>query len=245
MGIPQGVGRVATGADRQILAGGRSGLTLDASCDQTNLLLAITDGPVAAGLANDIELFQQRTLVPTLADLHNLPILIEYHDVSLGKTVNRVSSGTAASTESNVGGGGAGSAYDGQIDGPIGQEVVIKTREVGSSTRDKLESGLDLCGDGILALDDGEEALLLLLDLVAQGAEVLDDLSRSAKTGGRSYVVQRRVRCQRRRIGRSEKLLVCSLQRHVVFRRRQWIEEIGSVILKRDDGRSKCGQKVC
>jgi hypothetical protein len=47
------------------------------------LLLAVGDGPIAAGFANNVELLQQGTLVPALTNAQNLSITVEGDEVHL------------------------------------------------------------------------------------------------------------------------------------------------------------------
>lgn len=47
------------------------------------------------------------------------------------------------------------------------------------------------------------------------GLEVFDDLGGAIQSDESGNVVERRVLCEKRRVWRSEKLLVCSLKRHV------------------------------
>lgn len=104
--------------------------------------------------------------------------------------------------------------YHRQIDGAISQEIVVQARKVRASTGEELEGGIDFGSNGILALNHMEGILLSLLELVAQRIQVLDDLCRTVVARGRRDVVKRGIRCQHGRVGRSEELLVRSLQRH-------------------------------
>lgn len=99
-------------------------------------------------------------------------------------------------------GGGEGGAYNGQVDSAVGEELVVKTGQVRTATVLELEGQLRLDGEGVLALDDVEELLLVLLDLVARGVKVLDDVCRAVKAGKGGDVVQGRVLGQRGRVWR-------------------------------------------
>lgn len=47
------------------------------------MVFALVKGPVATALANNIDLFQQRALVPALADLRDLSLTVKADDVDL------------------------------------------------------------------------------------------------------------------------------------------------------------------
>lgn len=105
-------------------------------------------------------------------------------------------------------------AYNREANGVIGNEVIVQSGEVDCSAANEFQRDLRLDGDCILSLDDVQQLLLLLLDLVAQRAQVLDDVGRSVEAGGGRDVVKRGVWRQRRRVRRREELPVGSLQRH-------------------------------
>jgi len=98
--------------------------------------------------------------------------------------------------------GSGGIAYDGQVDDAIGEELVVKPRQVRTTTVLELEGQLRLDGQGVLPLDDVDELLLVLLDLVARGVEVLDYVCRAVEAGEGGNVVQGRVLGQRGRVWR-------------------------------------------
>ena len=88
MGVSKGVVRVAAGTNDNVVVtlGGGSGdlaRSFEARLDHGDLLPAILDGPVAAHLANDLNLLQEGALVPLLADLRDLAIVAKGHDVDL------------------------------------------------------------------------------------------------------------------------------------------------------------------
>lgn len=156
---------VCVGA-RAVAVGGVRGLrsvhtsSIERASDEPDLFLAVTNRPVATTLAYYVELFEKRALVPALSDCSNLALAVEANHV-----------------------------HHWQIDGAISQEVVVQPGKVRPSAGDELELCVYLGSDRILALDDMKKILLLRLDLVANGAEVLDDLCRTANTRGRSDVV--------------------------------------------------------
>jgi hypothetical protein len=51
--------------------------------NQTDLIFSIHNGPVLRASANDIDLLEERRLVPVEADLLDLLVLIEVHNVDL------------------------------------------------------------------------------------------------------------------------------------------------------------------
>ena len=74
--------------------------------------------------------------------------------------------------------GGEG-AYNWEVDGSVGEKVVVQAGEVRASAGKELQRRLDLDCNGNLALDYIQKLLLFLLNLVAQRVEVLDDLGRT------------------------------------------------------------------
>lgn len=96
----------------------------------------------------------------------------------------------------------------------VREELVVQAWQVSTAVIQELYREGCLNGKGILAFDDCDEVFLVLLDLVALGAEVLDDVGRTVEAGGGGDVVQRRVLGQGRRARRSQELLVHSLQCH-------------------------------
>lgn len=66
-----------------------------------------------------------------------------------------------------------------------------------------------------MALDNAQKVFLLLLDLVARGGDVLDDLGRRLVAGRGRDVVKAGVGGEERGAGRSQKLRVNALQRHI------------------------------
>lgn len=107
-----------------------------------------------------------------------------------------------------------GLTYHGHVNNAIGKELVVQAREVGAAVLQELDGETGLDGEGIVAFDDSDKVLLGLLHQVALGGEVLDDVSWTVEAGRRGDVVQRRVLGEGRRAGRSQELLVHSLQRH-------------------------------
>lgn len=108
------------------------------------------------------------------------------------------------------------STHNWESDGAVGEEVVVNGWEVGSATDNKLESGLDLYEQRTVGLNGVDDLLLLLLDLVALGVQMLDDLSWAIKGGEGSDVVERRLLREEAGVWRSQVLLVSSLKRHSV-----------------------------
>ena len=72
-------------ASTSLLLCGRRRLScrLDTVCDQLDLILSVTDGPIPSGSANHIDQFEEGALVPALSDLGNLSVSVEAHDVEL------------------------------------------------------------------------------------------------------------------------------------------------------------------
>lgn len=93
-------------------------------------------------------------------------------------------------------------AYDRQVDSAVCEELVVKAGQVRTAGVLELEAQLGLDGEGVLALDDIDEFLLVLLDLVARGVEVFDDVCRAVEAGESGDVVQGRVLGQRGRVWR-------------------------------------------
>jgi hypothetical protein len=54
--------------------------------NELRLVLAIAKRPVASTRADDIQLLEQRALVPVLADLDNFLVLVEADDVDLRRS---------------------------------------------------------------------------------------------------------------------------------------------------------------
>ena len=107
--------------------------------------------------------------------------------------------------------------HDRNVNNSISEEVVVQAGKVSSATRDELDRGLGLDGDSILALNNIQNVLLLLLEVVALRAQVLDDLRRTSIACCGRDVVQRRVRSQQGRVRRSQELLIRSLKSHLVI----------------------------
>ncbi len=101
------------------------------------------------------------------------------------------------------------------MDGAIGQEIVVQFGQIRAARQAELQRRVDLGGDGAGPLDDAQDILLLLLDLAAQDAQMLDNIGSAVVRRGRGDVVQRRARGQRVGIGSSKELRIRSLQRHV------------------------------
>lgn len=99
-------------------------------------------------------------------------------------------------------------AYDGDLHGPIAQEVIVKSGQVSAAAGDKLELGVDLGGEGSGALDNVKKLLILLIQLIALGIQMLDDLGRAMEGGGRGDVVKSSIGGQQRRIWGSKELPV-------------------------------------
>jgi hypothetical protein len=94
MRVASDIGRVASGSRgfrlnwaRSIIDGCLSS-RLNTRCDQLYLVEAITNGPVASSLANDIDQFEEGTLIPILSDLLNLSVRIESNNVDLSQKVS-------------------------------------------------------------------------------------------------------------------------------------------------------------
>jgi hypothetical protein len=65
--------------------------------------------------------------------------------------------------------------YHGKRHDAVGQEVVVKTREVCAATSDKLQRQFSIQAKSIVALNGAEHLLFLLLDLLRLRGQVLDD----------------------------------------------------------------------
>lgn len=55
----------------------------DTVCDQLNLILSVSNGPISSGLSNDIDQLEQRALIPALSYLRNLSVCVEGDNVNL------------------------------------------------------------------------------------------------------------------------------------------------------------------
>lgn len=108
------------------------------------------------------------------------------------------------------------STHNWEGDGAVGKEVVVNGWEVGSATDNKLESGLDLDEQRTVGLNGIDDLLLLLLDLVTLGVQVLGYLSWAIEGGEGGDVVERRLLRKEAGVWRSQVLLVSSLKRHIV-----------------------------
>lgn len=113
--------------------------------------------------------------------------------------------------------------YHGNVSNAVGEELVVQARQVSPAVLYELDVEAGLDRESIVAFDDSDDVFLVLLDLVALGAEVLDNVGRAVEAGGRGDVVQRRVLGERRRAGRSQELLVHSLQRHTGLEMIRWV----------------------
>lgn len=84
--------------------------------------------------------------------------------------------------------------HNGKRNHAIGQEVIVQAGEISSTTGKEFKRGMDLYRQGVAALDDVEELLLVLREVMGLAGEVLDD-GRGAVEGDESRnVVERRVR---------------------------------------------------
>lgn len=86
--IAEDIRRRTTGANYDvimILTGGsmRMATRLKAALDQSQLVPAIPDGPVATSSADDFDLLEQGALIPLKANLRNLSVRIECNEVRL------------------------------------------------------------------------------------------------------------------------------------------------------------------
>lgn len=88
--------------------------------------------------------------------------------------------------------------HNGQKSLAIGEEVVVETWQVGPAAGDELDTSIDLDCNGILAVNQAEDVLLLLLDLLLQGVEVLDDLSGADEGCECGHIVKRGIVGQQR-----------------------------------------------
>jgi hypothetical protein len=75
---------------------------LDTRCDQLDLVDTVMNGPIASGLANDIDQFEERALIPILSDLLNLSIRIEGNNVNLWQSVSTLQSEQRGYTRSGT-----------------------------------------------------------------------------------------------------------------------------------------------
>lgn len=77
------------------------------------------------------------------------------------------------------------------------EELAIQSWQVSTTVVLELERQLGLGEQGIVALNDVDNVLLVRLDAVALGVEVLDDIAGTVEAGGSGDVVQRRALGQR------------------------------------------------
>ena len=83
--------------------------------DRINLGRAVSDGPIPTGLADGINLFQQRALIPVQTDLLNLLVRSEANDMC-----------------------------EGQSGGPLVKQILVNAREIDATSALELERRLGL-----------------------------------------------------------------------------------------------------
>ena len=103
---------------------------MPARCDQADLIFALIHWPVLAARSNDFHHLEQRALVPVYADILDPALRIEVYNVELVE----VSGASYVSRET----------YNRECNCAIGQEIVIKTRQVRAPTTEKLNGCLGL-----------------------------------------------------------------------------------------------------
>lgn len=92
MGIAKGILGVLAVTDDKIIVASfllEFARGLESRLDQAKLFSAILNRPVAASLANDFKLLEQRALVPLQANLGNLAGLVERNEMSLDEERDR------------------------------------------------------------------------------------------------------------------------------------------------------------
>jgi hypothetical protein len=166
------------------------------------LVDAIANWPVASGLANDIDQFEERALIPILSDLLNLSARIEGNDVDLRAEVS--------ATPLEMGRG----TYNWERNNAIGEEVVVQAGKICAASSEKFEGGVNLYRQSVAAVNHIQKLLLLLLELMALAGKMLEDFGRAIEGDERCNVVERRVVSQERGVWSLQKLPVCSLKRH-------------------------------
>ena len=135
--------------------------------DETRLLLAIADGPVAGARTNDIELFEKGALVPVDANLGYFLLLIEADDIGLAC----MSIGAHEQRRCLI-------TYKWKNHSLVGQKVVVQSWQVCSSARDELNGCLCVQIQAVATLYRVQRGLLLLRQLPALRLKVSDDCSR-------------------------------------------------------------------
>ena len=104
--------------------------------------------------------------------------------------------------------------YYRDCDGLVSNKVVIETRQVGATALNELDGSLGLDAQAVTALDDMEEVLLLLEQLLL-GVEMLEDGSGLLDRGHGWDVVDRGIGGKSVNGGASEILLVFGVQSHL------------------------------
>lgn len=101
-----------------------------------------------------------------------------------------------------------GSTHNREVRDAIRKEVILQTGQVSTTAGLELERGVDFGSNDGLAIDHVDEVLLLDLDLVLKGVEMLDDLG-GAEDGRRcGDIVKRCLVGEIRGAGRGQELLV-------------------------------------
>jgi len=104
--------------------------------------------------------------------------------------------------------------HDRKMDSAVSQEVVVKGRQIRSPRGNELEGCFDFSGNGGAPFDNGENILLLLVDLSSQSIKVLYNVGSALKGRGSSDVVESRILGQMRGVRSSKELQVHSCQGH-------------------------------
>lgn len=179
---------------------------LEAVGNQTQLVSVVANGPIAARLADDLELLEHGALVPLQANLGNAAVLIVADNVSLREDKLTwlvfffcpYSSMIPPITK----------AYNGNGNSAVSQEVVIKARRIRTTASNKLHHSLKLQHRGAATVNLLNDILGILLDLLADQAQVLDDVVGTADGSRSGDVVQGGIRRQKCRVGSRQELLV-------------------------------------
>lgn len=127
--------------------------------------------------------------------------------------------------------------YNRKVRGAVREEVVVELGEVATTAGNEFDSGEDLDGDAVSALNNVDDLLLLLVDLAAKGSQVLDDLGGTDEAGVGGDVVESGIIGKLRSARGSEELLVDG--RHLDARIGgvvSVVEEEGEVRARRNGG---------
>ena len=101
-----------------------------------------------------------------------------------------------------------GSSHHWECNDTVRQKVVIQAGQVGSSTSDESQCGLDIEAQSITAFDAAQNLFVFLDENLLVCCVMLNYRSRTANGGKSRNIIERGIVVQRRRIGACQEALV-------------------------------------